>query len=110
MNYNDSGRWALLSNHGQVLLSVAERPDATISQVAVAIGLTERATAGILHDLRQTGFIAATRIGRRNTYHIDLARPLRPQITDRELNVGDLLTGLISRPLHEYKATVAQPI
>src|SRR5688572_518492 len=99
MTNENGGRWALLSNHGQILLYIAEHPDATISRVSDAVGLTERATAGILRDLRHAGFIAATRVGRRNTYHIDPAQPLRPQITGRQLNVGDLLNGLLSRPL-----------
>lgn len=94
-----AGRWALLSNHGQVLLYIAEHLDATISRVADAVRLTERATASILRDLREAGFIVATRIGRRNTYRIDPARPLRPQITARELSVGDFLNGLVSGPL-----------
>ena len=99
MTNDNGGRWALLSNHGHILLYVAEHPDATISQVSDAVGLTERATARILSDLRQAGFVGATRIGRRNTYHVDPLRPLRPQITERELRVGDLLGGLLSRPL-----------
>src|SRR5687767_2649907 len=90
MTVDRDGRWALLSNHGHILLYVAEHPDATISEVSDAVGLTERATARILSDLRQAGFIGATRLGRRNTYHIDPLRPLRPQITERELRVGDL--------------------
>ena len=99
MTNETTGHWALLSNHGQVLLYIAEHPDATISRVADVVGLTERATASILRDLREARFIAATRVGRRNTYHVDPTRTLRPQITDRALNVGDLLSGLLSGPL-----------
>jgi len=85
--------WTLLSNHGAALLHVAENPDTTVRQLADAIGVTERAAARILHNLREEGYIEATRVGRRNTYRLETSLPLRHRV-GRDISVAQLLAGL----------------
>lgn len=63
--------WTLLSNHGHVLVYLAQRPDARIRDVAAEVGITERAAQGIVGDLRDAGYIKVERLGRRNTYRIN---------------------------------------
>lgn len=90
----DRDTWTLLTNHGAALLYVAEHPDATIREVADAVGVQERAAARILSQLRDAGYLTAERVGRRNTYQLDLSLPLRHD-AGSAFRVADLLDGLI---------------
>lgn len=87
----DSGRsWTLLTNHGHVLLFVARNPTARVRDIAAAIGITERAVAGILSDLDQAGYLTRVPAGRRTHYHVNPAATFRhPQ--EAEHRVGELL-------------------
>lgn len=66
-----SSTWTFLSNHGHVLVFLAQEPDARIRDIAANIGITERATQGIIADLERDGYIQITRVGRRNRYKIN---------------------------------------
>ena len=83
--------WTLLTNHGAALIYVAEHPDARITDVAGAIGVTERYAAQVLSDLRAGGYLYAERVGRRNVYRLDPKRPMRRRNDKR---VSDLLASL----------------
>jgi hypothetical protein len=85
-------RWTFMTNHAAALLHVAEHPDSTIREVAGAVGVTERAAARILKDLRYDGYLEVVRVGRRNAYNVDLSRPLRrhPHL-EVELLLGRIL-------------------
>ncbi len=89
-----ASRWALLTNHGAALLYVAEHPNATVRQVGDGVGITERAAARILRDLRVAGYLETTRIGRRNSYEINPTKPMRHSAT-RNRKVAHLLVGLL---------------
>lgn len=91
---NSTPGWSLITNHGAALLYVAEHPDATVREVADAIGVTERAGARILRDLRDEQYLAAKRIGRRNVYELNPKKSLRHPVSE-DLAVGDLLQGLV---------------
>jgi predicted ArsR family transcriptional regulator len=69
--------WTFLSNHGHVLLALAEDPDARIRDVAERVGITERAAQLIIGDLVTAGYLTRHRVGRRNTYRISAQRPFR---------------------------------
>ena len=89
------GSWTLLTSHGHVLVEVARNPEALVKELSAAAGITERATALILADLVDAGYITRERIGRRNRYvlHPDLGFR---HVSQRGLRVGpflDLLTG-----------------
>jgi DNA-binding transcriptional ArsR family regulator len=90
----EQSTWTLLTNHGAALVHVAEHPDATIREVADAIGVQERAAARILSQLRDAGYLTAQRIGRRNVYQLDLSVPLRHD-AGGEFRAADLLNGLV---------------
>lgn len=83
--------WTLLTNHGAALVYVAEHPDARITDVAGAIGVTERYAAQVLSDLRAGGYLYAERVGRRNVYRLDPKRPMRRR---NDKHVSDLLASL----------------
>jgi hypothetical protein len=101
-----SAPWALLTNHGAVLLYIAEHPDATVRQVGDGVGITERAAARILRDLREARYLHATRVGRRNSYEIDRSQPLRHRATGNA-RVSDLLSGLLRESEAQVNGAVA---
>lgn len=86
-------RWTILTNHGSVLLHLAQRPDDTIRSIAAALGLTERTTAAIIADLRQAGYIQVQRRGRHNHYIVNSHMPLR-RPAHSKLSVGNLIETL----------------
>ena len=69
--------WTFLTNHGHVLLAVAADPDARVEEVAARVGITARATLGILRDLEDAGYLVRTRSGRRTHYELLPHRPFR---------------------------------
>ena len=82
--------WTFLTNHARVLLCLAEEPDLRLREAAERIGITERAVQRIVTDLEDAGIMTRTRDGRRNTYTINEAAPLRHP-SDTRSTVGDLL-------------------
>lgn len=85
-----SRHWTFLSNHGHVLVFLHRHPDARVRDIAASVGVTERTAQAILADLVAAGYLVAHRVGRRNTYTVNLARGLRhPQ--EQDVAVGDFL-------------------
>jgi DNA-binding IclR family transcriptional regulator len=62
--------WTFITNHGQVLLAVAQRPHARVREIAAAAGITERYAYRILRDLEDAGYVERTRQGRGNLYRV----------------------------------------
>jgi hypothetical protein len=87
-------RWTFLSNHGRVLLCIAEDPDIRLRDVAGILGLTERRTHTIERYLEEAGYIAKERNGRRNHYLLQnhLPTPEDPKGTRAIGTVLDALT------------------
>lgn len=67
-------RWGLFTNHALVMAYVCEYSDSTVREIAIAIGITERATTKMLADLQRAGIIVRQRTGRRNAYSMDFDR------------------------------------
>jgi len=63
--------WTFLTNHARVLLEIARRPQARVRDIAVSIGITERAVQGIVADLHRAGYVTIERAGRRNQYKLN---------------------------------------
>jgi DNA-binding Lrp family transcriptional regulator len=87
---SDRPAWTFLSNHGHVLMCLAEDPEARLRDIAARVGITERSVFGIIEHLEDAGIVVRTKIGRRNTYAIDRGRPLRHEI-EAQHTVGDLI-------------------
>ena len=77
---NGAARWTFLTNHGHVLLCLAEAPALRLRDVAARVGVTERAVQRIVADLEGGGYLTRRRTGRQNVYEIDLDRPMRHSI------------------------------
>jgi DNA-binding IclR family transcriptional regulator len=77
--------WTFLTNHAHVLVCIAQDPDSRLATIASRVGITERAAHRIVHDLIAAGFVAVTKVGRRNRYTIDVDRPLRHPVESHHL-------------------------
>lgn len=89
-------QWTFLSNHGHVLVCLARDPDARLRDVALLVGITERAVQKILADLDAAGVVERRREGRRNRYRLRTDRPLRHPI-EAHRTVAALLGMLLER-------------
>lgn len=69
--------WTFLSNHAHVLVCLSRDPGQRVRDLAMAVGLTERAVVRILGELAAEGYVEITREGRRNRYRIVAGRRLR---------------------------------
>lgn len=85
--------WTFLTNHAHVLLCIARDPDVRLRDVAVAVGITERAVQIIVVDLEEGGYLTRSRVGRRNHYQLHREVPLRHPL-ERRHSVGELLAAL----------------
>src|ERR1700681_2611329 len=88
-------RWAVLANHAQVLVCIAEDSGVRLRDISEHVGITERAAHRIVVELIDAGYITRTRTGRRNSYTIQPDLPL-PDALARGKRVGDLLNVLAS--------------
>lgn len=87
---NKKPGWTFLSNHAHVLICLASDPDQVLREVAVRVGITERAVQKIVADLEEAGALSRQREGRRNRYSINRRLRLRHPLEDRT-RVGELL-------------------
>jgi DNA-binding transcriptional ArsR family regulator len=88
--------WAFITNHGLVLLAVAQDPGRRVSEIATASGITERSTYRILSDLVESGYLRRVRVGRLNRYELDRDQPLADPVV-KEDTVRDLLALIEAR-------------
>ena len=85
-----SPQWTFLTNYSHVLVLLARNPSLVLREVALQVGLTERAVQRIIADLEASGIIEREKIGRQNHYRIQLDQPLRHPITSH-CTIGKLL-------------------
>jgi DNA-binding MarR family transcriptional regulator len=69
--------WTFLTNHTQVLLCIAQDVDITLRDVAIKVGITERAAQRIVADLVDAEIIDRRRVGRRNHYLVNRDAAMR---------------------------------
>jgi predicted transcriptional regulator len=86
--------WDFLTNHAHVLTCVAHDPGIRLRDIALAVGITERAAHRILSDLVEGGYVLRERQGRRNRYTVVTDLPL-PHPLVQERAIGDLLEVLV---------------
>jgi hypothetical protein len=85
--------WTFLSNHSHVLLCLYRNSAMTLREVAFLVRITERMVQKIVAELVQAGYLQVTKIGRRNTYQIDVNKKLRHSL-ESHCRIGDLLENL----------------
>ena len=72
-----SSSWTFLTNHTQVLICIAQDVDTTLRDVALKVGITERAAQRIVADLAEAEIIDRRRVGRRNHYLVNRGAAMR---------------------------------
>ncbi len=82
--------WTLLSNHGHVLICLVRQPEIRLRDVALLVGITERAVQKIVSELKEAGFVQKEKVGRCNKYKINNKAPMRHPL-EQNRNIGDLL-------------------
>jgi predicted transcriptional regulator of viral defense system len=90
-------RWTFLTNHAHVLLCVSENPNARLRDIAEMVGITERAAQRIVTELEDAGYLDRVREGRRNSYLLNTAMPLRHPL-DSDHRIGELLATFSNTP------------
>jgi predicted transcriptional regulator len=94
---NVPGAWTFFTNHAHVMILLAKSPDIVLREVAMKVGITERAVQKIVSDLEETGFIQKEKQGRSNRYQLNLDKPLRHPIESHK-TVKELIALINSRP------------
>ena len=90
------GNWTFFSNYGHVLVCLSRNNEARLRDVAIEVGVTERAVQKIVKDLQDAGFITVSKQGRCNRYWLNRRKSLRHGL-ESHCNVGKLLA-LVTRP------------
>jgi len=91
----DQDMWTFITNHGAVLLLIAQHGRITARQIAADLNLTERTVRRLITDLEEAAYLTHRRDGRINRYVIDPGVPLRGH-DGRHAPVGDLLKLLLA--------------
>jgi DNA-binding transcriptional ArsR family regulator len=91
-------QWNLLTNHGRVLLYVAEDPEARLRDIAAKLDITERSVYRVINEMTNAGYLAKEREGRRNRYEIQ--HRLSRQPSDGQPSFGEALRELAGYELH----------
>jgi hypothetical protein len=86
--------FSFLTNHGLTMLCIAADPRVRMRDIALSVGITERAAQRIVGELVDADYLDRTRDGRRNVYTVrnDLAIRFPAQ---RDVDLGSLLGVLV---------------
>jgi len=82
--------WTFLSNYAHVIVILAHDPWARLRDIALEVGITERAVQRIVSELEKAGVLTKEREGRRNHYLVDRSIPLRHPLESHK-TVGSLI-------------------
>jgi hypothetical protein len=100
--------WSFLTNHGRVLLCIADDPGVRLRDIAARVGITERSAFGIVSDLAAAGYAIKQKDGRRNRYQIQAHLPL-PEPTSQQLAIGEVLALLMDASVGRQPTGGNQP-
>ena len=82
--------WTFLTNHSHVLICLDRDPEMRLRDVALAVGITERATQRIVKELEEAEAIQRQKVGRRNVYVVNKTLNFRHALESHR-TIGDLL-------------------
>jgi Mn-dependent DtxR family transcriptional regulator len=99
------GDWTFFSNYGHVLVCLARNREARLRDVALEVGITERAVQKIVRDLQDAGFLTVSKQGRCNRYRINKRKTLRHSL-ESHCTVGKLLA-LVTKPARTKAADIS---
>ena len=87
------------SNNAHVLVCLTHTPQPTTREIAIHVGITERAVQRIVTRLISANVVKVSKDGRRNIYELDLNQRLRHPLESHK-TIGEFIQ-LID---NEYKA------
>ncbi len=82
--------WTFFSNNTHVLVCLTQTPQPTTREIAIRVGITERAVQRIIMRLVKAGVLKVMKDGRRNRYEIDLDQQLRHPLESHK-TIGEFL-------------------
>lgn len=82
--------WTFFSNSAHVLVCLTQTPQPTTREMAMLVGITERAVQRIVKKMVEAGVLKVEKIGRRNSYHLDLEQQLRHPLESHK-TIGEFL-------------------
>jgi len=88
--------WTFLTNHAHVLFCIARDPEVRLRDLALRVGITERAVQRIVTDLEDRGYLGISKNGRRNRYQVHSDLPLRHPI-ERHCQVQGLIDLIVGQ-------------
>ena len=93
---SSGAKWTFLTNHSHVLVCLSENPQPVLREVALRVGITERAVQRIVADMESAGLLVRERDGRRNIYRLETGAPLRHEL-ESHITIGEILNIINSR-------------
>lgn len=85
-----TSNWTFLTNHAHVLLCLAKSSSMRIRDLAIEVGITERAVQRIIAELIDEGYVSRIKEGRRNIYKLQTKKPLKHPV-EAHKNIKDLV-------------------
>lgn len=82
--------WTFFSNNAHVLVCLTHSPQPTTREIAVQVGITERAVQRIVKKMIEAGVLEVRKEGRRNRYVLDLDQQLRHPLESHK-TIGEFL-------------------
>jgi DNA-binding transcriptional ArsR family regulator len=77
------------------LIHVVEHPRSTLSDIADAVGVTDRAATSLLRAIEEDGVVTRRREGRRNVYSVDIEALMAHRSYGR-FSIGQLAAALLA--------------
>ena len=91
---SESQEWTFFTNHAHVMICLVRNPEQPLREVALSVGITERAVLRIVAELEESGYLLRHRNGRQNAYEIHPEIPLRHSL-ESHCTIGDLLNVIV---------------
>jgi DNA-binding transcriptional regulator LsrR (DeoR family) len=88
--YKKFESWTFFSNNAHVLVCLTHTPQPTTREIAVQVGITERAVQRIVKKMIEAGVLKVEKEGRRNRYELDLNQQLRHPL-EAHKTIGEFL-------------------
>jgi len=82
--------WNFFTNHGHIVFLLDFHRGITLREVAVQVGITERAVQKIVADLVSGGFVKVKKEGRNNRYTVVGRKKLKHKI-EKNCKLEDLI-------------------
>jgi len=82
--------WTFFSNIAHVLVCLIHEPQPTTREIAIRVGITERAVQRIVKKMVDASVLKVEKVGRRNRYEINLDQQLRHPLESHK-TIGEFL-------------------